>query len=208
MVLYLIEVELPPASAERFEGFAASHVAKAAAAMGRGSLARRARVVTDAAVRFVVAYELPDVKALESYLTSRDGLDLSGELQERFPEAKVTHRYAELEGTPRRGMRHGEEPGAAYVLRATLPETAAQGWATYYDEEHVPEVLRERCFVRERRFRLHDDDDSAASYVVIYDAVDVDSVEEFRREAGPRLAEDHEKRQPQARLERQIWRWL
>jgi hypothetical protein len=208
MILYLIEVEVPPASAERFEGFAASHVAKAAAAMGRGSLARRARVLTEAAVRFVVAYELPDAKALESYLTSREGLDLSGELQEKFSEAKVTHRYAELEGTPRRGMRHGEEPGAAFVLRATLPAGSAEGWARYYDEEHVPEVLRERCFVRERRFRLHDDEDTAASYVVIYDAVDVESVEEFRRDPGPRLAEEHEKRQPEARLDRQIWRWL
>lgn len=208
MVLYLIEVELPPGSADRFEGFAGSHVAKAAAAMGRGSLARRARVVTDAAVRFVVVYELPDVKALESYLTSRDGQDLAGELQEKFPEARVTHRYAELEGSPRRGMRHGEEPGAAFVVWATLPAGSAEGWARFYDEEHVPEVLRERCFVRSRRFRMHDDDESSATFVVLYDAVDVDSVEEFRRDAGPRLAEEHEKRHPDARLERQIWRWL
>lgn len=208
MVLYLIEVELPPGSADRFEGFAASHVAKAAAAMGRGSLARRARVVTDAAVRFVVAYELPDVKALESYLTSRDGQELSGELQERFPEAKVTHRYAELQGASRRGMRHGEEPGAAFVVQAALPSSEAESWSRYYDEEHVPEVLRDRAFVRARRFRIHDDDESVERHLVLYDAVDVDSVEEFRREAGPRLAEDHERRHPGARIDRQIWRWL
>src|SRR4051812_31663490 len=121
MVLYLIEVELPPGSAQQFEGFVAPHVAKAAAAMGRGSLARRARVASDDGARFVLAYELPDVKALESYLTSREGQELSGELQEKFPEARVQHRYAELQGTPRRGMRHGEEPGAAFVMRATLP---------------------------------------------------------------------------------------
>lgn len=207
MVLYLVEVELPPGSAEAFEQFTQPHAAKAAAAMGRGSLARRARIA-GAEASFVSAFELPDAGALESFLTSREGHDLSTELQERFPKAKVSHRWAESEGSSRRGMRHGEDAGAAFAVVVALPAAQAEDWARFYDEEHVPVVLRERCFVRARRFRIHDGEDGQARFLVLYDAVDVPSVEEFRREAGPRLAEEHEKRFPSAQIERQIWRWL
>ncbi|AKU90646.1 DUF4286 family protein [Vulgatibacter incomptus] len=177
--------------------------------MGRNALAARARVIgDDGAARFCWFFELPSLASLESYLISRERDDLSQAFSTAFGEAKAHLEFGELEGNVRRGLRFGEEPGAAFVVEAVVPTADLEAWSRWYDEEHLPAVLASPGFVRARRFELHSDDDAQSRQLIVYDAVDAAAVEEFRTQAGPRLAEEHGARFPSAQVSRATWEWL
>src|SRR5690606_20647583 len=186
----------------------ASHVAKVVAAMGRNAFASRARVVGGEEGRFVGFYELPSIPALESYLMSRERAELAEETEPTPPDAKVRRSFAESVAQPRRGMRFGEEPGAAFVVRVTLPAAEADDWMRWYEGEHMPEVLADPGFVRARLFELHSDEAAERRFLAVYDAVDLNAVGRYLEGRGPRLAEEHGTRYANARIERQLWEWL
>src|SRR5690606_7246102 len=126
MVLYLVQIDVPTQQAEAFSRYQAGHVAKSLAAMGRSAVGMRARVLRDGDVtRFYWFFELPSLSALEAFLTSREREELAAELAEEFPEARVHLSFGELVGGVRRGLRYGEEPGAAFVLDISLPRGEA-----------------------------------------------------------------------------------
>lgn len=211
MVLYLEENDVPGARAAEYSRWLATHVTEVVAAMGRSAFASRARLVapngseTD---RFLSVYELPSFGALESYLMSRERADLAEQADTQFPEARVNRTFAERVGQPKRGMRHGEDPTAAYVVTATLPQAEAENWLTWYEGEHMAEVLSDPGFVRARLFELHSENDGERQFLAIYDAVDRSAVEAFREGRGSKLGEAHGAKFPAARIERQIWDWI
>jgi len=208
MVLFLVQIDLPPRHAEAFSRYQAEHVAKTLVAMGRGAVGMRARVVQDGETsRFFWFFELPSLPALESFLTSREREDLAAELAERFPEARVRLSFGELAGM-RRGVRHGEEAGAAYVLDISLPRASADGWASWYDAERIPRALANAGLVRARRFELHDGED-LSRHLVVLDAVDLDAVRAFEQDGAAILADLGEAESPaNARVERSLWQWV
>jgi len=205
MVLYLVESDIPAARADDYASFLAPHVTKVVAAMGRNALATRARVVGAEGGRFVALYELPSIPALEGYLMSRERAELAEESEKTFPDARITRTFGEIAAQPRRGMRHGEEPGAAFVVRIAVPAADAAEWLAWYEGDHMPEVLADPGFVRSRLFELHSDDEAEKRYIAIYDAVHLDAVVAFREGRGPRLGEQHASRFPSVRIERQVW---
>ncbi|WP_373049027.1 DUF4286 family protein [Vulgatibacter sp.] len=207
MVLYLVESDVPAAKAEEFSSWLATHVTKVVAAMGRSAFASRARVVGGDEGRFVAVYELTGIPALENYMMSRERAELAEETTKAFPEAKLQRSFAERVAQPRRGMRHGEEPGAAFVVRVALPAAEADGWSAWYEGEHMPEVLGDPGFVRARLFEVHSEVEGERHFVAIYDAVDLGAVGNFRDGRGPKLGEAHATRYPNARIDRQIWEW-
>ncbi len=207
MVLYLVESDVPAARAEEYAAFLAPHVTKVVAAMGRSALASRARVVGGEEGRFIALYELPSIPALEGYLMSRERAELAEETEKSFSDGRITRTFGESVAQPRRGMRHGEEPGAAFVVRVSVPAADAEAWVKWYEGEHMPEVLADPGFVRGRLFELHSEEESEKRYIAIYDAVHLDAVVAFREGRGPRLGEDHAKRHPTARIDRQVWEW-
>ncbi len=207
MVLYLVQIDLPSQQAEAFSRFQAGHVAKSLAAMGRSAVGMRARVRQDgASSRFYWFFELPSLSALEAFLTSREREELATELSEQFPEARVLLSFGELAGGVRRGMRFGEEPGAAYVLDISLPSGEANGLATWYDEEQIPRALSGSGFVRARRFELHDGEDRSR-HLVILDAVDLESIQSYEKESEPVLP-DPDGQAPGAEVSRSLWEWV
>lgn len=209
MVIHLVRIDVPPARAEEFSRWQASHVVEAVAAMGRSAIAARARVQgVDDTAQFRWVFELASLASLESYLISRERDDLDQAFKAAFPEAKVKLEFGELEGNPRRGMRFGEEPGAAFVVDLTVPTADRHAWAEWYDSEHVPTVLASGAFVRARRFELHEEDESRCRQLIVYDAVDVAAVEAYRNDKGQRLAEEHRERFPSVQAERATWEWL
>jgi Domain of unknown function (DUF4286) len=157
--------------------------------------------------RFVALYELPSIPALESYLMSRERAELAEESEKTFTDARITRTFGESAAQPRRGMRHGEEPGAAFVVRVSVPAADAAGWLKWYEGEHMAEVLGDPGFVRGRLFELHSDEEGEKRYIAIYDAVSLDSVVSFREGRGPKLGEQHATRFPSARIDRQVWEW-
>lgn len=208
MVLYLVRIDVPSDLAESFARYQAGHVAKALAAMGRSAVGMRAKVQNDGQnARFFWFFELPTLTALEAYLTSREREELAGELGAAFPQAQIRRSFGELAGNVRRGLRFGEEPGAAFVVDVAIPKDQANGWSSWYDEEHIPQVLAGNGFVRARRFELHDGEEES-HHIVIYDAVDLHAIESYQQESGQRLAEDHRKHAPAAKIERANWKWL
>lgn len=207
MVLYLVQIDLPPQQAEAFSRFQAGHVAKSLVAMGRSAVGMRARVRQDgASSRFYWFFELPSLSALEAYLTSREREELATELSENFPEARVLLSFGELAGGVRRGMRFGEEPGAAFVLDISLPSGEANGLASWYDEEQIPKALAGSGFVRARRFELHDGEDRSR-HLVVLDAVDVDAIRSFGK-GDEKVLPDPDGHAPQAQVERSLWEWM
>lgn len=208
MVIHLVRIDVPPDRAEAFARWQASHVVEAVAAMGRSAFAARARVQgDDGSARFHWFFELPSLSSLESYLISRERDDLAQAFAAAFPDAKALLEFGELEGGVRRGLRHGEEPGAAFVVEVTLPESESATWATWYDQEHVPAVLASGAFVRARRFEMHRDD-GKVHQLVVYDAIDVPAIEAYRADAGKALGEEHAAKFPAAEVQRSIWEWL
>jgi len=208
MVLYLVQIDLPSHQAEAFSRYEAGHVAKSLAAMGRDAVGMRARVLQDGATsRFFWFFELPSLSALESFLTSREREDLSAELAEKFPEARVLLTFGELSGGVRRGLRYGEEPAAAFVVDVSLPREEANGWASWYDAERIPRALSGSGFVRARRFELHDGEDRSRHLVVV-DAVDVDAVRAFEEDGAQVLTDAGEANGPQAQVQRFLWQWV
>jgi len=208
MVLYLVESDVPAARSDDYSRWFASHVAKVVAAMGRNAFASRARVVGGDDGQFVGFYELPSVEALESYLMSRERAELAEETEKAQPEAKVRRSFAERVAQPRRGFRFGEEPGAAFVVRVTIPAAEAEEWVRWYESEHMPEVLSDPGFVRSRLYELHTDAEGERSFLAVYDAVDLNAIGNYLEGRGPRLAEGHGKKYPAAKIVRQIWEWL
>ncbi len=209
MVIHLVRIDVPPAQAEEFSRWQASHVVEAVAAMGRSAIAARARVQgDDGSARFHWFFELPSLSALESYLISRERDDLAQALPAAFPEAKTHLEFGELEGSVRRGVRFGEEPAAAFVVEVAIPLADAPAWAQWYDAEHVPAVLSSGAFVRARRFEIHSDDESMVHQMVVYDAVDLPAIEVYRSEKGGKLGEEHASRFPSAKVSRSVWEWL
>lgn len=207
MVLYLVQIDLPPQQAEAFSRFEAGHVAKSLVAMGRSAVGMRARVRQDGALsRFYWVFELPTLSALEAYLTSREREELAEELSENFPEARVLLSFGELAGGVRRGMRFGEEPGAAFVLDISLPSGEANGLASWYDEEHIPRALSGSGFVRARRFEIHDGGERNRQLVIL-DAVDLDAIRSYEKEGGKILPEP-DGQAPEAQVERSLWEWV
>lgn len=208
MVIHLVRIDVPPDRAEAFSRWQASHVVETVAAMGRSAIAARARVQgDDGTARFHWFFELPSLSSLESYLISRERDDLAQAFTSAFPDAKALLEFGELEGGVRRGLRHGEEPRAAFVVEVTLPETESASWAQWYDQEHVPAVLASGAFVRGRRFQIHRDD-GKVHQLVVYDAIDVPAIEAWRAESGKALAEEHTAKFPSAKVERSVWEWL
>lgn len=211
MVLYLEENDVPGARAAEYSRWLATHVTEVVAAMGRSAFASRARLVapnggdTD---RFLSVYELPSFGALESYLMSRERAELAEQADTQFPEAKVQRTFAERIGQPKRGMRHGEDPTAAFVVNAVVPQADADAWLTWYEGEHMAEVLSDPGFVRARLFELHSDDEGQRRFIAIYDAVDRAAVEAFREGRGAKLGEAHGAKFPTATIERQVWDWI
>lgn len=209
MVLYLVENDVPANRADAYAPWFATHVTEVVAAMGRNALATRARLQgAGDTVRFFAVYELPDFGALEGYLMSRERAELSEQSGKLFPEARVHRTFGELVTAPKRGMRHGEEPGAAFVVRVTLPASDADAWKSWYEGEHMPEVLADPGFVRARLFELNSETEGERSFVAVYDAVELGAVDSFRQGRGPKLGEEHGTRFPTARIDRQIWQWL
>lgn len=209
MILYLLRIEVPSVRADEFSKFQSGHVALTVAAMGRDALGMRAKAkALDGTTEFVWLFELPSLARLENYLTSREREDLATELSTVFPEAKVWQSFGELCGGVRRGMRYGEDPGAAFVVDVAIPAGAANGWADWYDRDHLPQVLSDAAFVRARRFELHSETNGQSRHLVIYDAVDIPSVENFQKQAGANHAEAHAKQLPEGTIERQVWEWL
>jgi hypothetical protein len=208
MVLYLVQIDVPPSEAEAFAKYQAGHVAKALAAMGRSAVGSRARAQGDGkTARFFWFFELPTLTALEAYLTSREREDLSGELAAAFPQAKILRSFGELAGNVRRGLRYGEDPGAAFVVDVSIAKDQANGWSSWYDGEHLPQVLGGNGFIRARRFELHDGEE-LSHHLVIYDAVDLPAVRSFQEDAGQRLASEHERQAPAAKIQRSTWEWI
>jgi len=209
MVIHLVRIDVPPARAEAFSRWQASHVVEAVAAMGRSAIAARARVRgDDGSARFHWFFELPNLSALENYLISRERDDLAQAFKSAHPEAKARLEFGELEGGIRRGLRFGEEPKAAFVIEATLPADESATWAQWYDQEHIPAVLAAGAFVRARRFVIHGDDESKVHHLVVYDAVDGDAIEAYRAESGKALGEEHAAKFPAAEVQRSVWEWL
>ena len=208
MVLYLVENDVPAARSEDYSQWFANHVTKVVAAMGRSAFANRARVVGGEEGHFVAFYELPSIPALEGYLMSRERAELAEETEKAHPDARVRRSFAERVAQPRRGMRFGEEPGAAFVVRVTLPASEADDWSKWYEGEHMAEVLSDPGFVRSRLFELHTDEEGERQFIAVYDAVDLNAVGHFLEGRGPKLADGHGKRYPNARIDRQIWEWL
>lgn len=207
MVLYLVQIDLPPQQAEAFSRYQAGHVAKSLAAMGRSAVGMRARVQRDGeSSRFYWFFELPSLSALEAYLTSREREELATELAQEFPQARVLLSFGELAGGVRRGLRYGEEPGAAFVLDISLPKGEANGLANWYDEEQIPRALSGSGFVRARRFELHGDDE-VSRHLVVLDAVDLESIQSFENENQTVLPEP-DGHAPQATVERSLWQWM
>lgn len=209
MVLFLVQIDVPSHEAEAFSRYQAEHVAKALVAMGRGAMGMRARVIQDGeTARFFWFFELPSLSALESFLTSRDREELYAELSERFPEARVRLSFGELASGVRRGLRYGEDPGAAYVVDISLPRETANGWASWYDSERVARALADAGFVRARRFELHDGEDRSR-HLVVLDAVDLDAARAFEQNGAAILADLGDAEGPtDARVERSLWQWV
>lgn len=209
MVLYLVESDVPAAKSDEFSRWFASHVAKVVAAMGRNAFASRARVVgNEENGRFVGFYELPSIAALESYLMSRERAELAEETESQQPDVRVHRVFAERRGQPRRGMRFGEEPGAGFVVRVTIPAAKGDEWVRWYEEEHMAEVLADPGFVRARLWELPVEDESERRFLAVYDSVDLEAIGRYIEGRGPRLAEAHRNRFPEAQIERTLWEWL
>ncbi|HLV60902.1 MAG TPA: hypothetical protein VKY51_05810 [Fredinandcohnia sp.] len=207
MVLYLVQIDVPTQQAEAFSRYQAGHVAKSLAAMGRSAVGMRARVLRDGDVtRFYWFFELPSLSALEAFLTSREREELAAELAEEFPEARVHLSFGELVGGVRRGLRYGEEPGAAFVLDISLPRGEANGLASWYDEEQIPRALAGNGFVRARRFELHGDDQTTR-HLVVLDAVDLDAIRAYESENESVLPAP-DGHAPDAVVERALWQWM
>lgn len=209
MVIHLVRIDVPTARAEEFARWQASHVAEAVAAMGRSAIAARARVQgDDDPARFRWFFELASLSKLESYLISRERDDLAQAFQAAFPEARVRLEFGELEGNIRRGLRYGEEPGAAYTVEVQIPAAEREAWIEWYDSEHIPAVLDAGAFVRARRFEMHQDDEAISSQLVVYDTVDLAAAQTYVAERSERLAAAHRERFPNAKVSRAIWEWL
>jgi len=209
MVIHLVRIDVPPARAEEFSRWQASHVVEAVAAMGRSAIAARARVQgSDDPAQFRWFFELASLSTLESYLISRERDDLAQAFKTAFPDAKVHMEFGEIEGNTRRGLRYGEEPGAAYTVEVKVPTADRFAWAEWYDSEHIPAVLDSGAFVRARRFEIHDDDEAHSHQLIVYDAVDVEAAQTYVSEKGGRLAEAHRERFPNVQATRAIWEWL
>lgn len=207
MVLYLVDSDVPPARADEFSRWLAPHVTKVVAAMGRNAFASRATVVGPEGGRFVAVYELPSLSALESYMLSKERAELAEESAAAFPEARFRRTFAERIGQPKRGLRHGEDPLAAFVVQVSLPADQAETWIAWYEGEHMAEVLADPGFVRGRLFELHGEEEGQRRFLAIYDAVDLEAVTRFRETRGPKAAESHATRFPAARIDRQVWEW-
>lgn len=208
MVLYLVQIDVPSSEADAFAKYQAGHVAKALAAMGRSAVGSRARAHGDGkTTRFFWFFELPTLSALEAYLTSREREDLSAELANAFPQAKILRSFGELAGNVRRGLRYGEDPGAAFIVDVSISKDQANGWASWYDGEQLPQVLAGNGFIRARRFELHDGEDTS-HHLVVYDAVDLPSVLAFQEDAGQKLASEHARHAPHAKLQPSTWEWI
>lgn len=210
MVLYLEENDVPGARAAEYSRWLATHVTEVVAAMGRSAFASRARLVANGSDtdRFLSVYELPSFGALESYLMSRERADLAEQADTQFPEARIKRTFAERIGQPKRGMRHGEDPTAAFAVSVTMPKADADGWLAWYEGEHMAEVLADQGFVRARLFELHSEDEAEREFLAIYDAVDRSAVEAFREGRGSKLGEAHAAKFPSARIDRQTWEWI
>lgn len=210
MVLYLEENDVPGARAAEYSRWLATHVTEVVATMGRRAFASRARLVANGGEsdRFLSVYELPSFGALESYLMSRERAELAEQAETQFPEAKVQRTFAERIGQPKRGMRHGEDPTAAFVVRAVVPQADADQWLAWYEGEHMAEVLSDPGFVRARLFELHTENEGERHFIALYDAVDRAAVESFREGRGSKLSEAHVAKFPTASIDRQIWEWI
>lgn len=207
MVLYLVQIDLPTQQAEAFSHYQAGHVAKSLAAMGRSAVGMRARVRRDGETsRFYWFFELPSLSALEAYLTSREREELAEELAKEFPEARVLLAFGELAGNVRRGIRYGEEPGAAFVLDISLPKGEANGLATWYDEEQIPRALSGNGFVRARRFEIHGDEEKSR-HLVVLDAVDLEAIRAYEND-GQKVLPEPDGHAPDATVERSLWEWM
>lgn len=209
MVIHIVRIDVPPARAEEFARWQASHVVEAVAAMGRSAIAARARVNgVDDPTQFRWIFELSSLSSLESYMISRERDDLEEAFKEAFPEAKVYLEFGEQEGSYRRGLRYGEDAGAAFVVEVMVPTAELAAWKEWYDGEHVPAVLAAGSFTRARRFEIHGDDEGRSHQLIIYDAIDLPSVESYVKEKGSRLAEEHASKFSGIEVQRTTWEWL
>lgn len=152
--------------------------------------------------RLVNAYLAPGRDALEAYL----GGEVSARMRAHVaafepgrgvPLARETYELGHAVGPDGfAAPRPDELAPAAFVVRVAVDEADEAAWLRYYDEEHMPDVVRAGGFVRATRFAAFGPRvvEGRARHLALYEARDVEVVRAFRAAHGARFGGDHEAR--------------
>ena len=78
-----------------------------------------------------------------------------------------------------------------YSVTITIQASIESEWVDWMNKVHVPDVLRTRCFVKCRFYKVLGSDDDELTYVLQYSCRSLEEYHRYRDNFAPALQKEH-----------------